>query len=1056
MKRKHKKPKQFKPKSRFSLHDLVIVIVVFAILGTVFLFRGKAATPSQGFINGIYGSDPNFFPITVWQQQPEYYAQQYKDIGINIFSGLDDGPSEERLSLLKKAGLGVTLSQQKSALNSFPQYSSLYLGWQKYDEPDNAQGNASVPCISSTEVINTYNEFKAADPARPVIINFGQAVANPNALDRGYTCYGQNQGPGEYTYTSYAKGADILSFDVYPANHGYPITYVADGVDNLKKWVGTSKPIWAFIETTQIEADQSKPTPEQVKAEVWLALTHGASGIQYFVHVFTPTYMNTGLLVDGPMSTAVHNINSQISNLAPVLNSPTIDNGASVSATARIDHVVKKSNNQTYLFAVSPNSGNVNATFTVAGQGSGTVAVIDENRTIAMTNGSFTDSFAGYGVHLYQISSTSPGASTVATANPNASANAKAVLNYLSGLPSRPTHRTISGLFLGFSPEIQAGKGMDGANTVYANTGHWLGMAGADYAFGNDNFQSVNDLLTSYWNQGGLVTLSYHSPNPFVSGGYFRDRSGVDIPAMLTPGTTQRQQWLAQMDATAAGLQKLRDNGVVVLWRPFHEMDDDFFWWGARDPTQFQALWRDEFNYFTNNKGLNNLIWVYGGGGNLAYYPGSAYVDVVGKDVYAAESASACWIDDYDSFRSLGKPFALTEYGPEQPGLAGYSWTDLLACVKQKYGDVSYILHWSGDWGLDNPKYINSNAYLDDPWMANREDIAWKSSSPTPTPTDKPNLSISSLTAIPATPKTGDKVNFTAVIMNAVGAPTIPAGTEKDLSFRIDGQEVTWAIDINAALPGGQSLALTTGTGTTNGPWTATTGSHTLEAYVDNLGKIAESNEDDNTKDISLPVSAPLPSVTSCSATEYKAEYFNNASLSGSPVASRCESTVDNDWGSGGPSGVGVGTDNFSVRWTNTKSYTAGSYHVLATADDGVRVWVDNVLVIDKWFDQGATTYSSDQNLTAGNHTIKMEYYEHGYQAAAKLAVTAVVSANPPPIPSPPAPKVGDLNSDGKVNIFDLGIFLNHYGTHTSSGDLNHDNVVNIFDLGIFLSKYGQ
>jgi hypothetical protein len=108
----------------------------------------------------------------------------------------------------------------------------------------------------------------------------------------------------------------------------------------------------------------------------------------------------------------------------------------------------------------------------------------------------------------------------------------------------------------------------------------------------------------------------------------------------------------------------------------------------------------------------------------------------------------------------------------------------------------------------------------------------------------------------------------------------------------------------------------------------------------------------------------------------------------GTAAGERCETAVDNDWGAGGATGVGVGTDHFSVRWVKTQNFTAGSYTFSATADDGVRVYLDGSLVIDQWKDQPPTTYTASRSVSAGDHTVSVEYYEHTEVAVARLAIS--------------------------------------------------------------------
>jgi hypothetical protein len=116
------------------------------------------------------------------------------------------------------------------------------------------------------------------------------------------------------------------------------------------------------------------------------------------------------------------------------------------------------------------------------------------------------------------------------------------------------------------------------------------------------------------------------------------------------------------------------------------------------------------------------------------------------------------------------------------------------------------------------------------------------------------------------------------------------------------------------------------------------------------------------------------------------AEYYNNRTLTAPATFTRVEGPVNVDWGSGGP-GNGVANDSFSVRWTGfVQPGTSELYTFTVRTDDGVKLWVNNQLLVDKWVDQGATDWSGSIPLTAGTrYPIKMEYYEHGGVASAQL-----------------------------------------------------------------------
>jgi len=117
----------------------------------------------------------------------------------------------------------------------------------------------------------------------------------------------------------------------------------------------------------------------------------------------------------------------------------------------------------------------------------------------------------------------------------------------------------------------------------------------------------------------------------------------------------------------------------------------------------------------------------------------------------------------------------------------------------------------------------------------------------------------------------------------------------------------------------------------------------------------------------------------------WRAEYFNNRDLAGSPVLVRFDSAIDFDWGTGSPDPA-VPADNFAVRWSRTLGFTPGAYRFHASTDDGVRITVDGVRVVDAWRDQKLpNTNSGDITLGSGQHTVVVEYYEHGDKASAHV-----------------------------------------------------------------------
>lgn len=133
-------------------------------------------------------------------------------------------------------------------------------------------------------------------------------------------------------------------------------------------------------------------------------------------------------------------------------------------------------------------------------------------------------------------------------------------------------------------------------------------------------------------------------------------------------------------------------------------------------------------------------------------------------------------------------------------------------------------------------------------------------------------------------------------------------------------------------------------------------------------------------------------------AGEWRAEFFNNISLSGAPVHARLDSAINFDWGNGAPA-PNVAADNFSARWTRRQFFNGSPYRVEATFDDGVRVYIDNVLVLDQWSDGIPRSAGASFTASAGDHDVRVEYYERGGGATAKVSIAPTTSAIVTPAP---------------------------------------------------------
>jgi mannan endo-1,4-beta-mannosidase len=308
-------------------------------------------------------------------------------------------------------------------------------------------------------------------------------------------------------------------------------------------------------------------------------------------------------------------------------------------------------------------------------------------------------------------------------ANPNASDQAKAILKYFQSLDVQSGKHLISGQFDDYGDRSS----LRLMSQIHDKTDLWPAILGVDYAGrGGVVIGPPNKAAIDYWRQGGLVTVSTHlyDPNNAIGDGGLRDRN-VDLNALLDEHTESHAGWMKELDRVAEGLKQLKDAGVVVLWRPFHEMNGNWFWWNGKDPATFIKLWRQMFDYFTHTKNLDNLLWVYSpnhGEKVTDYYPGDRYVDLVGLDAYT-DFVDPDHIKGYDEITRLPKPFGFTEFGPHgasnPPG--NYDYVQFAEGVRKNFPRAVFFMCWNAKWSMAQNN--NTKEMLSRPEIINREDL---------------------------------------------------------------------------------------------------------------------------------------------------------------------------------------------------------------------------------------------------------------------------------------------------------------------------------------------
>lgn len=261
-------------------------------------------------------------------------------------------------------------------------------------------------------------------------------------------------------------------------------------------------------------------------------------------------------------------------------------------------------------------------------------------------------------------SSTRDANESLKLSNPHPSLEAVAVFDYLK---DQYTKKTLTGQQ---ESTWASGGALHELNFLLDKTGKAPAILGLDYLNHLDSAYVTGVTQRAadwYKNSNGIPTICWHWGSPTVGQGYENSKKPFDIDKALTLGTTENIAMLKDLDVVAAELAKLRDQNVPILWRPFHEFTGTWFWWGMGGAERFKRLWIYMYNYYTIDKGLNNLVWVLGytAEPSAVYFPGDVYIDIAAADTYVTGHGSLkALYDKVFSIVGTGRPIALHENGP--------------------------------------------------------------------------------------------------------------------------------------------------------------------------------------------------------------------------------------------------------------------------------------------------------------------------------------------------------------------------------------------------------
>jgi hypothetical protein len=365
-------------------------------------------------------SDPGYFPIGVWFQGVVSQADidLDKDAGLNLYVVLT---TNSNLSVIERNGMRAILQQSQWRENRIAINSPAVAGWELFDEIDMQQGpgrgNATLSDIvaqlpkDGRVRYNNYGKgvmFWEADAQAASFVNEFQHIVSNDIYwftDPHYA------GPLAIPWLDNGKPLTTTQTR-RAANYGYSV----DRMRALDATDGVRRPIWNVIEVgwpyTETAALGARAiAPAEVRAAVWHSIIAGARGIVYFNHSFGGPNPSHQALRDAPYAAVravVRSTNRLITQLAPVLNAPFADGFATADPSVRI--MTKFHQDRYFVFAGSKENRASTPTISLAGFGSGTATVVDENRTIPISNGRFSDSFEdGNAIHIYRIDSQSMG-----------------------------------------------------------------------------------------------------------------------------------------------------------------------------------------------------------------------------------------------------------------------------------------------------------------------------------------------------------------------------------------------------------------------------------------------------------------------------------------------------------------------------------------------------------------------------------------------------------------------------------------------------------------------
>ncbi len=221
-------------------------------------------------------------------------------------------------------------------------------------------------------------------------------------------------------------------------------------------------------------------------------------------------------------------------------------------------------------------------------------------------------------------------------------------------------------------------------------------------------FNKMQQLIRKGYDRGGVITISWHLNNPLTGKTAWDPADGT--VASILPGGSKHDLFITWLDKVAFfmnGLKGSKGEFIPVIFRPFHELNGNWFWWGGKNcsPEEFKQLWMFTVSYLRDKKNIHHLLYAYNTDRfssrqeYLAKYPGNEWVDIIGFDIYQRNSSNEKFIEDIGqmltTLESIAnenhKVPALTEFGGNLSDSNWWTGTFLKGIANHK---ISYVLGW--------------------------------------------------------------------------------------------------------------------------------------------------------------------------------------------------------------------------------------------------------------------------------------------------------------------------------------------------------------------------